>query len=144
MRAQSLTFYLYLGQCSVPDIVSSPTNANICQQGSLSYTCSGLNAVIWTSSVLTNAITVIGEMPPFIPPLNIAGVTLVENHNIDGSCINSTLTFIQTSTSLAALNGTMLICGAPGVSTDMITIVVPAGNLNVLSAVNPFCTYYYA
>ena len=87
-----------------------------------------MNAVIWTSSVLTNALTVIAGISSNIPPLSIAGITLVENHNTIGSCISSTLTFIPTSTSLVVLDGVMLICGAPGISTDTIVIFAPGAS----------------
>ena len=121
---------IYTGQCAVPTIVSSSSD-DLCQvisQGSLSYTCRDLNAVIWTSSVWTNAITIIAGVPPAIPQLNVAGVSLMENHYINGSSIHSTLTFNGSLTSLAALNGAMLTCGVSPDDPVTIPIVVP-GNV---------------
>ena len=136
---------IYTGQCLVPAIVSSSSD-DLCQvisQGSLSYTCRDQDAVIWTSSVWTNAITVITGVPPAIPQLNVAGVSLMENHYINGSCIHSTLTFNESLTSLAALNGAILTCGVSPDDPVTIPIVVP-GNVagNSITKVYLNSTYY--
>ena len=117
------------GQCpvSAPTIVSSPDDiCRVVSQGSLSYTCTNNGLFLtWTSSVWSGSLNIVASTTAVVPPLNVTGVTLMENNNNNATCLSSTLTFNGTFSNLAQLNGVMLTCSDPSAPTDTITIVVP-------------------
>ena len=129
-------------QCpaSVPTITSSARfSDNVCRQSSLSYTCNNDGAAIsWASSVWTGSINVsVHSGSTLIPALSVTRVTLTESHNNNATCIDSTLTFTGSLTSLAALNGVVLNCSSSGEltrRTRITTIMVQSKKCADISA----------
>ena len=125
--------YFSAGQCpvSVPTIVSSSSSDDICRvvsQETLTYTCNNDdNVLTWSSSVFDGGtFAVVAAVPVPAPSSTVSGVTFNESNNNDGSCLNSTLTFNGTLTSLTALNGVTLICTSTGENPSSITIMIPS------------------
>ena len=124
--------YCSTGQCpvSVPTIVSSSSSDDICRvvsQETLTYTCNnGDNDLTWRSSVFANDFVVVAGSSIPAPSLTVSGVTITENNNGDGNCLNSTLTFNGNRTSLTALNGATLGCTSTGQTPSSVTIMVPS------------------
>ena len=120
------------GQCpvSVPTIVSSSSSDDICRvvsQETLTYTCNNDdNDLTWRSSVFDSDFNVIAGSMGSLPSSTVSGVTIAENNNGDGSCLNSTLTFSGNLTSLIALNGVPLRCTATGQTSSSVTIMIPS------------------
>ena len=121
-----------VGQCpvSVPTIVSSSSSDDICRmvsQETLTYTCNNdENALVWRSSVFSNDFIVIVGAMVSAPSLTVSGVTFTEINNNDVTCLNSTLTFSGTLTSLTTLNGVTLNCTYPGETSSSVTIMIPS------------------
>lgn len=122
--------YTYAGQCPVSSQPAISSNVVCDTSGvTLTYICNTpTNALIWASTLFTgnNELTVVhfgGDNPNVV--LTVSGVTAMETHTRQTTCLNSTLTF--TGTNLTALNGVTLKCRESDVAiNDTVTISVPS------------------
>lgn len=99
-----------------------------CTQWRLSYTCNvPSNLIIWRSSFATDDFSVAYVTTITMPSWTIQGVDFTENHSMDPTCLNSTLT--MTGENVTRLNGTLLWC-MDSSSADSVTILIPGEMLS--------------
>ena len=67
---------------------------------------------------------------PFIPALNVNGVTLMESHNNNVTCLSSTLTFNGSLVDLTLLNNATLFCGVLSHGDQVSTPIIVPGMID--------------